>query len=106
MLVISDGDIIKNQLDRNMQPLELGFDKWTNKFYANKDLLLNAVQYMLDDSGLINIKSKEIRIPLLDKEKVYEHYTRAQWITIGLPLVLLMVFGLVFLWLRKRIYGR
>lgn len=106
MLVISDGDVIKNQLDRNMQPLELGFDKWTNKFYANKDLLLNAVQYMLDDSGLINIKSKEIRIPLLDKEKVYEHYTRAQWITIGLPLVLLMVFGLVFLWLRKRIYGR
>jgi ABC-2 type transport system permease protein len=106
MLVISDGDVIKNQLDRNLQPLELGFDKWTNKFYANKDLLLNAVQYMLDDSGLINIKSKEIRIPLLDKEKVYEHYTRAQWITIGLPLVLLMVFGLVFLWLRKRIYGR
>lgn len=106
MLVISDGDVIKNQLDRNMQPLELGFDKWTNKFYANKDLLLNAVQYMLDDSGLINIKSKEIRIPMLDKEKVYEHYTRAQWITIGLPLVLLMVFGLVFLWLRKRIYGR
>lgn len=106
MLVISDGDVIKNQLDRNMQPLELGFDKWTNKFYANKDLLLNAVQYMLDDNGLINIKSKEIRIPLLDKEKVYEHYTRAQWITIGLPLVLLMVFGMVFLWLRKRIYGR
>lgn len=106
MLVISDGNVIKNQLDRNLQPLELGFDKWTNKFYANKDLLLNAVQYMLDDSGLINIKSKEIRIPLLDKEKVYEHYTRAQWITIGLPLVLLMVFGLVFLWLRKRIYGR
>jgi gliding-associated putative ABC transporter substrate-binding component GldG len=106
MLVISNGNVVKNQLDRNSQPLELGFDKWTNKYYANKDLLLNAVQYMLDDNGLINIKSKEIRIPLLDKEKVYEHYTKTQWITIGLPLALLFVFAMMFLWLRKRIYGR
>jgi len=106
MLVIADGDVFKNQLDKNYQPLELGFDKWTNKFYANKDFLLNAVQYMLDDSGLINIKSKEIRIPLLDKEKVYEHYIRAQLITIGLPLVLLLIFGITFNWIRKRIYGR
>ncbi|MFN3756398.1 MAG: gliding motility-associated ABC transporter substrate-binding protein GldG [Flavobacterium sp.] len=106
MLVVSDGDVFKNQLDKNYQPLELGFDKWTNKFYGNKDFLLNAVQYMLDDSGLINIKSKEIRIPLLDKEKVYEEYSRVQLITIGLPLLLLLVFGFLFTWLRKQMYRR
>lgn len=106
MLVISDGDVIKNQLDKNYQPLELGFDKWTNKMYANKDFLLNSIQYMIDDSGLINIKSKKIRIPLLDKEKVYEEYSRAQWITIGLPLLLLLIFGIIFTWLRHRIYAR
>jgi ABC-2 type transport system permease protein len=104
MLVVSDGDVFKNQLDKNYQPLELGFDKWTNKFYGNKDFLLNAVQYLLDDDGLINIKSKEIRIPLLDKEKVYEHYSRVQMITIGLPLLLLLAFGFLFTWLRKRMY--
>jgi gliding-associated putative ABC transporter substrate-binding component GldG len=106
MIVVSDGDIVKNQLDKNFQPLELGYDKWTNKLYGNKEFLTNCVNYLLDDNGLINIRSKEVNLPLLDKEKVYQTYTTSQLITVGLPIVILAIFGFVFTLLRKRKYGR
>ncbi len=106
MIVISDGDVIKNQLDKNFQPLELGYDKWTNNFYANKEFLLNCVNYMLDDNGLINIRSKEVKLPLLDKEKVYAQYTQSQVITVAVPIVILILFGLAFTILRKRRYSK
>lgn len=106
MIVISDGDVIKNQLDKNYQPLELGFDKWTNTLYANKEFMLNCVNYLLDDTGLINIRSKEVNLPMLDKEKVYAQYTLSQVITVGLPLVILLVFGVLFTVIRKRKYSK
>jgi len=105
MIVISDGDLIKNQLDKNHQPLELGYDKWTNKLYGNKEFMMNCVNYLLDDTGLINIRSKQVNLPLLDKEKVYSNYTKSQIITVGLPIAILAIFGLVFIYLRKRRYG-
>ena len=106
MIVVSDGDLIKNQLDDKGQPLELGFDKWTNKMYANKEFLMNCVNYLLDDNGLINIRSKEVDLPLLDKEKVAKNYTYTQLLTLGLPLVLLLFFGIVITYLRKRQFSR
>jgi gliding-associated putative ABC transporter substrate-binding component GldG len=106
MIVISDGDLVKNQLDKNYQPLELGYDKWTNKMYANKEFMMNCVNYLLDDNGLINIRSKEVDLPLLDQEKVYENYTQSQIITVGLPIVILSLFGIAFTFLRKRKYGK
>lgn len=106
MIVISDGDIIKNQLDEQGQPMELGFDKWTNQLYANKEFLMNCVNFLLDDNGLINIRSKEVDLPLLDKEKVHEEYTYTQFLTIGLPLVILLIFGVSFTYLRKRHFAR
>jgi gliding-associated putative ABC transporter substrate-binding component GldG len=106
MIVISDGDVIKNQLDKNFQPLELGYDKWTNNLYANKEFMMNCVNYLLDDNGLINIRSKEVDLPLLDKEKVYANYTFSQIITVAVPIVILLLFGLVFTILRKRKYSK
>jgi gliding-associated putative ABC transporter substrate-binding component GldG len=106
MIVISDGDIIKNQLDKNYQPLELGYDKWTNKLYGNKEFLMNCVNYLLDDNGLINIRSKVVNLPILDKEKVYDNYTSAQMVSVGLPLLILAIFGLLFTFLRKRKYSK
>ena len=106
MIVISDGNVIKNQLDKNYQPLELGYDKWTNNLYGNKEFLLNCVNYLLDENGLINIRSKEVSLPILDKEKVYADYTLSQIITVGLPLAILLVFGILFTYLRKRKYAR
>jgi gliding-associated putative ABC transporter substrate-binding component GldG len=106
MIVVSDGDVIKNQLDERGQPMELGFDKWTNQVYANKEFLMNCVNYLLDDNGLINIRSKEVDLPLLDKEKVSENYTYTQFLTVGLPLVILVTFGVAFTYLRKRRFSK
>ena len=105
MIVISDGDLIKNQLDKNYQPVELGYDQRSGNLYDNKDFMLNCVNYLLDDSGLINIRSKDLDLPLLDKEKVYENYTKTQLLTIGLPLLILLLFGALFTYLRKRKYS-
>ena len=106
MIVISDGDLIKNQLDKNFQPVELGFDQRSGNLYDNKDFMLNCVNYLLDDTGLINIRSKDLDLPLLDKEKVYEKYTQTQIITIGLPILILALFGLLFTFMRKRKYSK
>jgi gliding-associated putative ABC transporter substrate-binding component GldG len=106
MIVISDGDVIKNQLDKNLLPVELGYDQRSGNLYDNKDFLMNCVNYLLDDTGLINIRSKDLDLPLLDKEKVYENYTYIQFLTIGLPIVILAGFGFLFTFLRKRKYSR
>jgi gliding-associated putative ABC transporter substrate-binding component GldG len=105
MIVVSDADIVKNQLDKNRQPLELGYDKWTSALYGNKDFMMNCVNYLLDDNGLINIRSKEVNLPLLDKDKVQSNYTQSQILTVGLPIVILGIFGLLFTFLRKRKYA-
>lgn len=106
MIIVSDGDIIKNQLDDQGQPMELGFDKWTNQLYANKEFLMNCVNFLLDDNGLINIRGKEVDLPLLDPEKVREEYTYKQFLTIGVPLVILGLFGIVITYLRKRQFAK
>jgi len=102
MIVISDGDVIKNKVDKNGIPIELGYDPKSGNFYDNKDFMLNCVNYLLDDKGLINIRSKDVDLPLLDKEKVFENYSQTQIITIGLPLGLLVAFGFAFTFWRKR----
>ncbi|UQD57085.1 gliding motility-associated ABC transporter substrate-binding protein GldG [Flavobacterium sp. K5-23] len=106
MIVISDGDLIRNQLDKDFQPVELGYDQRSGNLYDNKDFMLNCVNYLLDDNGLINIRSKDLDLPLLDKEKVYSNYSAIQFLTIGLPILILILFGVVFTFLRKRKYSK
>ncbi|KFF02705.1 gliding motility-associated ABC transporter substrate-binding protein GldG [Flavobacterium reichenbachii] len=106
MIVISDGDLARNQLDKNLEPVELGYDQRTGNLYDNKDFMMNCINYLLDDTGLINIRSKDVELPLLDKEKVYENYSTTQFITIGLPILILLVFGLAFTFIRKRKYSK
>ena len=104
MLVIADGDLIKNQV-RNGRPLELGYDKWTNNYYGNKEFLINSLNYLLDDTGLINIRNKKVTIPFLDTKKVMEQKTKWQLLNIGLPVLLTLIFGVLFNYFRKRKYG-
>ena len=104
MVVIADGDIIKNEVGRN-GPEELGFDRWTGQTYGNKEFLLNTVNYLLDDNGLINIRSKEIAVTFLNQQKIAAEKTKWQLINITLPLVLLGVFGIVFNYFRKKKYA-
>ncbi|GAA4231509.1 hypothetical protein GCM10022291_04160 [Postechiella marina] len=103
MVIIADGDVIKNDVIKNI-PQELGFDRWTGKTYGNKEFLLNTVNFLLDDGGLINIRSKEIAVAFLDQGKIASQKTKWQLINILLPLVLLAVFGFVFNYIRKKKY--
>ncbi|MCL6220737.1 gliding motility-associated ABC transporter substrate-binding protein GldG [Zunongwangia pacifica] len=105
MLVISDGEVIKNDLQQGT-PLALGFQKYTGTTYGNKEFLLNAVNYMLDDRGLMDIRTKKVRIAFLDPQKTAAQRTKWQLITIALPLLILGVFALLFTWLRRRKYIR
>ncbi|TPN83502.1 gliding motility-associated ABC transporter substrate-binding protein GldG [Aquimarina algicola] len=105
MVVISDGDIIKNKTLKG-QPLELGFDPSTNLKYGNKEFLLNTVNYLLDDSGLIEIRSKVIKIPFLDIEKVIASKTMWQIMNMIVPLLTLGIFGAIFSFIRKKKYQK
>jgi len=103
MLIISDGDVIKNEVQRG-KPLELGLERYTGNTYGNKEFLLNAVNYMLDDSGLIDIRSKEINIAFLDDQKTADEREKWQVINIILPLIILGLFAFGFNYFRKRKY--
>lgn len=103
MIVIADGDIV-NYTYINKKPVQNGYDQWTQQVYGNKDFLINSINYLLDDNGLINIRSKNVELPLLDEQKVNENYTSSQVITVAIPLVLLGIFGFIFTYIRKRKY--
>jgi ABC-2 type transport system permease protein len=103
MLVIADGDVIKNDVLRN-QPQDLGFDRSGNQPVGNKEFLLNAINYMLQDDGLVKLRSKEVAIAFLDPERIAPEKTKWQVIAVGLPLVILGVFSLVFGYIRKQQY--
>ena len=103
MIIIADGDVIKNDVVKS-KPQELGFDRWTGRSFGNKEFLLNAVNYLLNDDGLINIRSKEIQIAFLDTQKVEDEKSKWQFINIALPLLLLGVFGFAFNYFRKKKY--
>lgn len=101
MIVIADGDLIANEISKG-QPLELGVDKWTNQRFGNKEFLLNSVSFLLDDTGLINIRSKTVKIEFLNKEKAFQESGKWQLINIIFPLIILTLFGLIFNYLRKK----
>jgi len=103
IIVISDGDVISNDILKG-QPTELGIDKWTNQQFGNKEFLLNCVNYLLDNSGLIELRSKKIKINFLDKQKAYSEATKWQTLNIVIPLILLGLFGVIFNYLRRKKY--
>jgi len=104
MIVIADGDIGKNQLLKG-KPFDLARDKWTNQEFGNKDFLLNSIDYLLDDVGLMQLRNKTIKIVQLDQQKAYKERTFWQFFNVILPLVLLLNFGIIFNYWRKRKYG-
>lgn len=104
LFLAADGDIIKNQVDRG-QPQDLGYDMRTGQFYGNKEFLMNVVNYMLEDDGLINLRNKNIKIPFLDIKRSYDNRTYWQLLNVVFPLLLVLGFGVLFLWLRKRKYA-
>ncbi len=103
MLIISDGNVIKNELQRGT-PLELGFDQYTGNTYGNKEFLMNAVNYLLDDTGLIDVRSKQVSIAFLDLQKADNERLFWQVVNGVVPVVVLALFATGFLYFRKRKY--
>lgn len=92
MIVVSDGDIIKNDFDsQHKMPLELGFDRWTSKYYDNKAFLQNAMNYLLDDTEFLTLRNKKVQLTFLDKEKVAESARVWQIKVFLYPLLVLVI---------------
>jgi len=106
MIVAGDGDLIINEADPSGRPLPLGFYRITRETYANKDFLLNAVEYLLDDAGLITARNRDISMRLLDKAKISDQKSLWQFITVGLPVPLMLFFGFLYNRRRKIRYTR
>jgi ABC-2 type transport system permease protein len=103
IIVFSDGDIMKNELAADgKQIYPMGFDRYIGKKFANKDLVDNALTYLGDDNGIINIRLKEVKLRPLDKQKIQTERQKWQIINVVIPLVLIIVFGLIKFNYRKR----
>lgn len=107
MIVISDGDIIKNQFlfqNGSYMTYPLGYDRYSGIQYGNKDLLLNCLNYLTDDSNLLSIRSREVKIRLLDKTLINENRLRIQLVNVLAPILSVVAFGLLLGFLRRRKY--
>lgn len=107
MIVIADGEVIRNQRKKSTGEIfPLGYDRYTNQQFGNKRFILNCMDYLCDDSGIIEIRAKEIKLRLLDKGKLKRDRMQWQLINMLLPLALLLVFGFVNKTVRKIKYTK
>jgi gliding-associated putative ABC transporter substrate-binding component GldG len=106
MIVVADGDVARNDVQRsNGQVFPLGFDRNTQYVYGNKTFLLNCMNYLLDDEAMLQLRAREVKLRLLDKDKIVNARTKWQMINMTLPLCILAVLALVQAWWRKRRYA-
>lgn len=106
MLVVSDGDIARNLVTMRGEVMPLGYNQFERFQFANKDFLLNAVEYLRDDNGIIEARGREVKLRLLDTQKAEAEQLKWQLINIGVPLLFLLAFGLVFNWVRKNRFAK
>jgi ABC-2 type transport system permease protein len=105
MVVISDGDILKNQVGGDGSPFPLGYDRYTQQTYGNRNLLLNIADYMTDDSGLIALRTKEIKIRLLNRARIRNEKLYWQLVNTAGPLALVLICAIFQHYIRKRKYA-
>ena len=94
-----------NDLDERGRPLPLGFSKDINYTFANAEFLSNCIEYCVNPSGILEARSKDYSLRLLDPEKTEDGRSFWQFINIGLPLLVILVCGLIFQYIRKRKYS-
>jgi len=107
MIVVADGDVIKNQLEPGSQgptPLPLGYDRYTGQQFGNKDFILNAMNYLCDDSGLLSLRSREVKLRKLDTERVKAERLKWQLLNTLVPVLLVLGFAIVQGYLRRKRY--
>ena len=107
MLAVADGDVFKGQVNPvDGSPYPLGWDRYTEQQYGNKAFLLNAVDYLTDDVGIIALREKEVKLRLLDPVTLRQERLSWQLVNVALPPLLLLFFGLLQQYLRRRRYAK
>jgi len=104
MIVISDGNIMSNDYATKEGVLPMGYWKWTGNFYSNKDFLLNCMEYLTDRSGILEARSKESKLRLLDSGRVKEEKDKWEIINVVVPVAIVLVFASCYFFFRKRRY--
>jgi ABC-2 type transport system permease protein len=107
MIVVADADIIRNEVRRTgleETPLPLGQDRYTGVTYGNRDFLINCLNYLVDDKGIMQLRSRELKIRLLNSSRVKNEKLQWQLINIVFPVALVILAGLIYNYLRKRKY--
>ncbi len=105
MLVVADGDIIRNDITvegNRPEPLPLGYDRYSGQTFGNREFVLNALNYLIDESGLMELRTRELQLRLLDRARVREQRGMWQIINLGVPLAIVIALGLFYSWQRKR----
>jgi len=107
MIVIADGNILKNKFrNRNgqIQLQPLGYDQYSGQIFGNREFIMNCIDYLTDDTGIMQLRSKVVKLRLLDKVKIREQKLKWQLINTVFPILIYLVLGLVFNFVRRRIY--
>lgn len=105
MIVVADGDIIKNQIrtaNGGQMPYPLGYDRYTGQTFGNKEFILNAMNYLVDENSLISIRSRELKLRLLDRTKISEDRVFWQVLNTVAPVIVILLLGIVMFMARKR----
>ncbi len=106
MIVVSDGDVIRNQRKKATgEVFPLGYDRFTHQQFGNNRFVLNCMDYLCDDSGIIEVRGKEITLRLLNKAKVKAEKLQWQLINMIAPIVLILFFGFINRYIRKKKYA-
>jgi len=109
MIVVADGDIIRNEVRREggtETPQTLGLDRYTGEMYGNRDFLVNCLNYLVDYNGVMELRSRELRLRLLNKKAIRDERLLWQIINITGPVVMVVVAGLIYNMFRRRKYTR
>lgn len=108
MLVISDGNIFQNRISADGQNyFTLGYDRYSKrKVYGNREFLINAVNYMLDEESLISVRSRSIKLRQLDREALIQNRSQIQTANVALPILLILILGLILNFIRNRKYSK
>lgn len=107
MIVVADGDVAKNKINVQQQSYSpLGFNEVDRYLFANKDFVINAIEYLLDEQGVAEARGREVRLRMLDSVRAQDEKMQWQLFNIALPLGLLAGFGGIFQYWRRRRYQR
>lgn len=105
MIVVSDGDIVTNYVSQQKGPLQMGQNPFTGYQYANREFFLNCLEYLVGNPGILETRGKDYTLRLLDKKQIEEHRAFWQMLNIGLPVLLILLFALVYSLLMRRRYS-